>query len=265
MPSMVRPGPVQEDACIREAVCISTRRVIDSCKSRDCAEDLPMLLTPAGWEAVADAAVVRGRGAELLFVRSDVEEVTFNRGYYSVDLTYYYRVNGDAVSALGRAVPFAGLAVFSRRVILRGGGVGAKIFSSDTVLGGEDASVLADANLPRAVVEAVDPIQLGMRLAEGGEELSLPAEIPPAIAASFDGELTPSPDSRHVLATLGQFSIVRMERDTQLLIPAYDYWVPDRACAASGDDDPCSLFDAIGFPTEEFFPPETVQDASEPT
>jgi len=32
MPEKVMPGPVQDTACIREAVCIHTKKIYDSCK-----------------------------------------------------------------------------------------------------------------------------------------------------------------------------------------------------------------------------------------
>lgn len=37
MPEMVVPGPVSEDRKIREAVCIHTRKIFDSCKEEDIA------------------------------------------------------------------------------------------------------------------------------------------------------------------------------------------------------------------------------------
>ena len=46
---------------------------------------------------------------------------------------------------------------------------------------------------------------------------------PPAICACFPEELVLGGDVHRLYVTLGQFSIIRMERDTQLLIPAYDY------------------------------------------
>ena len=32
MPEKVAPGPVSDDRCIREAVCIHTKKIFDSCK-----------------------------------------------------------------------------------------------------------------------------------------------------------------------------------------------------------------------------------------
>lgn len=37
MPEKVVPGPVQEDAVIREAVCVHTKKIFDSCREEDIA------------------------------------------------------------------------------------------------------------------------------------------------------------------------------------------------------------------------------------
>ena len=67
-------------------------------------------------------------------------------------------------------------------------------------------------------------------------------------------------DLHRLFVTLGQFSIIRLERDTQLLIPAYDYCIPNKDCSCeSGEchEDPCDLFRQVQFPVSEFFPPNT--------
>ena len=58
-----------------------------------------------------------------------------------------------------------------------------------------------------------------------------------------------------MLVTLGLFSIVQMERDVQILIPAYDYCIPKRECECNTQN-PCDTFQNIDFPVDEFFPPE---------
>ena len=40
MADRIVPGPVENTARIREAVCIRTRKIFDSCKDKDCIEDL---------------------------------------------------------------------------------------------------------------------------------------------------------------------------------------------------------------------------------
>ena len=85
--------------------------------------------------------------------------------------------------------------------------------------------------------------------------------MPEFISGCFNGGLSNSDDGRRVYITLGQFSIVRLERDSQLLIPVYDYCMPDKECGGRGGadaaEDPCSIFRGIAFPVGEFFPPNT--------
>ena len=56
--------------------------------------------------------------------------------------------------------------------------------------------------------------------------------------------------------SIGLFIIVQMVRNVQMLIPAYDFCVPEKECVASSDN-PCELFRRIDFPTSEFFPPKS--------
>jgi hypothetical protein len=61
---------------------------------------------------------------------------------------------------------------------------------------------------------------------------------------------------RRVVATIGLFSIIKLARFVQLLIPAFDFCVPNKKCVASTEEDACGLFDTIDFPIDEFFPPQ---------
>ena len=69
MPEKVMPGPVQDTACIREAVCIHTKKIYDSCKDKDCIEDLRFYPTQ-NCQAVIDRAIsIKAGKAELLYGR----------------------------------------------------------------------------------------------------------------------------------------------------------------------------------------------------
>lgn len=35
MPDKIMPGPVDDSRCIREAVCIHTKKIYDSCREQD--------------------------------------------------------------------------------------------------------------------------------------------------------------------------------------------------------------------------------------
>lgn len=261
---------LQEAGClcdaggIREAVCIHTRKIFDSCRDKDCIEDLRFYPIAGGQVVIDRALSLKAGRAELLYVYIDVEPVGFNRGFFTVDVRYFYKVTADAFVGAARPVTVTGLAVFDKRVVLFGSEGTAKVFSSHTAVSHLDMQSLPETNLPVAVVEAVDPLILGIKMVDrcdkhcgcgGGDGL----DIPPAIAACFPEGLDATGDGRRVYITLGQFSLIRLERDSQLLIPAYDYCVPQKECPGCGEDDPCDLFRHVQFPMEEFFPPNTAR------
>ena len=154
MPEKVAPGPVSDDRCIREAVCIHTKKIFDSCKDKDCIEDLRVYPTCGSQEVLDRALSVKAGTAELLYAYIDVEPVGFNRGFYTVDVRYFYRITADAFIRAARPIEVCGLAVFDKRAILFGSEGGAKSFSSDSpsVCSCQD---LMGSSLPTAHVEAI--------------------------------------------------------------------------------------------------------------
>ena len=260
MPENGMPGPVCDLSSVRESVCIHTKKIYDSCRDKDCIEDLRFYPTQAAQEVLSTAQIIKGGCAELLYVYTDVEPVTFNRGFYSIDMRFFYRVTLQVGTGTPRSTEVEGLCVFDKRCILFGSEGSAKTFSSGTA----PENIAPQRSLPTAVVEAVDPIVLDTRIAEGGSSSGTGegnvSEIPAAIAAAFSSPLVlESAGSRRYYVTLGHFSLVRLERDTQLLIPAYDYCIPQSECSGGDPEDPCGLFKNVCFPMNEFFPPNTVE------
>lgn len=234
---------------IREAVCIHTNKIFDSCMDKDCIEDLHVILCPGSQSIINTAISIRPKSAILLNADVRVDEINFNKGCYAIDVTYFYKVTGEAFPG-ERTV--TGLAIFEKRVILYGGVGGSKTFSS---VGKRHPR---QSTLPVAIVEAVDPLPLSMKITDHPicDNLDFETrEVPDEIAEYFDGGLLTGPCSKNLYVTLGQFSIISLERDTQLLMPIYDYCIPDKECAGS-EDDPCTLFASIPFPINDFFPPK---------
>ena len=261
MNERVVPGPVQDSCGIREAVCIHTKKIYDSCRDKDCIEDLRVYPTRASQAVIDRALSVRGGRAELLQAYIDVEPASYNRGFYSVDIRYYYRITAEAFVGGSRPAEISGLAVFDKRVLLFGSEGNAKIFTSRYRPEEADCQGVGRSNLPEAVVEAVDPIVLNMKLVDVCEcrpcdcELT---ELPPCVCACFGCDLCFGSDGKRIYVTLGQFSIVRLERDAQLLMPVYDYCMPEKECTCGGcEDDPCEIFRHVKFPVNEFFPPNS--------
>ena len=100
MADKVVPGPVEGSAAVREAVCIHTRKIFDACRDKDCVEDLRVYPTVSSQTKLDSALSVRPRSAELLCADVRVKEITFNKGYYTVDVTYFYRVRGETFPGL---------------------------------------------------------------------------------------------------------------------------------------------------------------------
>ena len=59
--------------CTRDALSIHTRKITDSCKDKDCIEDLRVYLTKGSQCLLDSAAGAKVRCAELLYAYIDVE------------------------------------------------------------------------------------------------------------------------------------------------------------------------------------------------
>ena len=254
----------QESLCcnpedLRKAFAIHTRKITDSCRDKDCIEDLRVYLTESSQGILDTAACAKVRCADLLYTYIDVEPVAFDRNHYCIDVTFYYRILADATVGNTRPAALYGLAVFSKRAVLCGEESGAHIFTSDTKLCGPDGLTRYSANLPTAVVETLDPMVLSSRVRDiceckCGDQTTV--QIPQMIRDMFDEGLVVSGDQRRLFVTLGQFSIIRLERDAQLVVPVLDYSLPCKECceAPGCGEDPCEMFSRIPFPTARFTP-----------
>ena len=250
----------------RSPVCIHTKQVTDACLDKDCVEELRVYLTAASQAAVNNATAVKVRCAELLYADVDIQALAYKRGWYAVDLTFYYRISGDAVTGSLRPTSLLGLSVFTKRVVLYGSCSKAKIFSS------EDRPLCADSlssrDLPTAVLEALDPMVLSSKLKEvchcKQREAEL-TEIPAVIAESFGEEFQLTGETKRLYVTIGQFSTVRLERGTQLSVAVCEYCTPKRVCCDEEccEEDPCELFSRIDFPMHAFFPESRRSECNE--
>ena len=117
MADRVTTGPAASPASIREAVCVNTRKIFDSCRDKDCVDDLRVYPIVSSQAVIDSAMSIRPRSAELLYTALNVEPISFNRGYYTIDCTYFYRVTGEAFPS---AQTVKGLAIFDKRVMLFG-------------------------------------------------------------------------------------------------------------------------------------------------
>lgn len=240
---------------IKEAVCINASRIYDSCSDKDCLEDMNVLLTKPGQCMIDKAANVRLNDVEVCNVSVGLQPVPFHKGFYAVDMTFYFDVSLDVFMAPNALpMPVKGLAVFSKRAVLFGSEGSVKLFTSECGTETNDGMTLPTRNCPKAVVQVAEPIPLSARLVDRRTAPPIPpCRIPESIMRRYGGEFTGAEAEKQVLVSIGMFTIVQLERNVQMLIPAYDFCIPHKECVTSSED-PCELFSTIDFPTNEFFP-----------
>jgi len=270
---------------IREAVCIQVEKVYDHCQEKDCIEDARVLFKncPKTRWIINNAINVKARKAEVVNVYSDIEPVPFKRGFFTIDIKYFIKVTLDFFVPVGdnpvrtRIFTRTGFVVFDKKVILFGSEGKVKIFKSQFVFDDQDKTMrskLEQNNLPISKIEVAEPIALNAQLQDildkCFEDSCCVDQIPREIADFIDdddrgftddleAEVAGTEDRiprRRVVATIGLFSIIKLVRNVQLLIPAFDFCVPNKQCIAATDENPCELFDTIDFPFDEFFPPQ---------
>jgi hypothetical protein len=253
-------------------VCIQTDKIYDSCRDKECIENLRVYLTEAGQQIIDRAINVKFRKAEIIWVYSDVEPVPFNNGYFTIDLKFFFKIYLDVFCGVGQPTRIEGLATFDKKVILFGSEGTAKVFSSKFKPDEADTQLWQKTNLPKAQIEAVDPIALAARIADANNccecccgEADVNS-LPEGVCRVFD-DLIVDRGEKRVYVTLGLFTITRIMRKVQLIVPVIDFCIPENECIASTDNSPCELFEKLRFPVDEFFPPERTHfdclDASE--
>ena len=243
--------------------CICTDKIFDAVKIKECLEDLKVHLTECGQDAVERANNIRAKEAEIIKACISESEVSFNRGYYSVSIRYYFRITFEACIPGGRATEFYGIAVYDKNLVLYGGEGGVSMFTSDTASGSFcDCTNFIDGvvNTPKAVLEAATPVVLDVKIVEKSYNYGCCCcnceQIPEYIVNCVNGELTDDTGTKNLYITLGVFSIVRMQRPACLMIHASDYCIPDKDSGTLGDStsSPCDIFNNMCFPVAEFCP-----------
>ena len=250
---------------INESVCVDTKRIYDSCVSKDCLENLRVTFCEDAQRLIDGAQTVKARDADLCAVSVDVDEVPFNRGYYNVDINFYFRIRFDTYTSPGSApITAVGYTNFQKRCILFGGEGNVKIFTSKAGKRGLDIPEAPKYTNPIAKVQAVDPVILDTDVVEVCHcHHHCCTSFPESIRSAMNGSRFPQNPEKAVLVTLGLFSIIQLSREVQLLMPAYDFCVPDKECACSTQR-PCDNFQNIDFPIDEFFPLDNEDSAVSP-
>lgn len=224
----------------KEAVCIDAMRIFDSCSFQECLEDLVFDFEEEDDEIIAEASYIKSRAITVTSVGFVVDAVPFNKGFYTVDITFNFRAEVEVFPAAGGTPQIVyGTASWSKKVILYGSDGATQRFTagempetpSSAAISGCACCSCELCTLPTASVTIAPPMCLDANLSI----VSVPRQV---------GTIT---------ITIGIFAVVQLSRPVPLMIPAYDYCMPCKECSADTDS-PCELFNKIDFPVNEFFP-----------
>ena len=105
MPDRVSPGPLRSNQLPREAVCVHTKKVYDSCRDKECLQDIRVYLTRCSQSVLDSSTSVKAKNAELLWAYIDVEPIPFNKGFYSVDITFFFKTEFEVYTGYGLLQP----------------------------------------------------------------------------------------------------------------------------------------------------------------
>jgi hypothetical protein len=256
-----------EDICkLREAVCVHVEKVYDNCREKDCIEDAVVDFVDNVQDLINNAVKVKTKDAEVVAILADLEDVPFKRGFFTVNVRYKIRVvvefcYKDVTGNIVNSTPKVGFIWFSKTVILFGSEGKIKIFRSVDPHGNVPircegcndgcGGLVEQDNLPVIKVEVAEPLVLNTRVKRvhekhhGGND-----EDGHDVSSLITGP------QKKVVITVGLFSIIKLVRLVQLLIPAFNFCYPNKECISSSEENPCEIFDTIEFPLDQFFPPQ---------
>ena len=244
-------------SCGKETVCIEANRILDSCRDRDCYENVRVFLTCLGNEIIERTGNIRVKNSCITWASVTVDPIAFNKGFYSVNIRLYIKITFEACIAPGRIQEFDGVAVIEKSVVLFGGESNLNVFkaSGNSDFCAKPEECCSKGSLPTAVFEVVDPIILNAKIVEKHSGhchcCCCCSDIPDGVCASVNGALTEDGE-RYLAVSVGIFSVVRIVRPAQYLIQASEYSVPDKECLSHSEENPCDIFKCMAFPTQEF-------------
>lgn len=270
----VRPG-----ANFKEAVCIDTNRVYDSVSDKNCLEDLQVTFPDEAQSIVNNCCSLKLKEVEVENVYMDVEPIPFNKGFYTVDITFFFQATFEAQMPGMSCTTLTGVTTFTRKMILYGSEGNVKVFCSD------QNGANQNGGMPKVCLQVSAPGGIGCRIVDCSTSCNTgcgccnpcnpcnpcgcnpsscgPCDCQTDCAPSCGCSSTPCSPQRQVLITIGIFIIVQMERRVQMLMPAYDFCIPTKEPETPTTGDPCELFKKIKFPTDSFFPPNASEIGKE--
>ncbi|MCL2235810.1 MAG: hypothetical protein FWB98_05155 [Defluviitaleaceae bacterium] len=218
---------------------ILTLKIYDSCRSKDCLgpQELGPVRdfdgNPIHPPAEARSVTIDNPNVCRISIMKK-QPSPFRNGFWDIEIQYLLEYEMRYFGADGSQFDLCtGYSTITRRVSLFGS-VGRNISSFTDLFG--NAGIMSGNGEPFVHVEA--------------KAMPLTAEIVGRPCPR--GE---EPPHRHIVVTLGLFSIVKLFRVASLLVESRGFLIPP-VCRNLAPTNPCDFFDELHFPMDSFSPPQ---------
>lgn len=237
----------------KDSIIINTKRVYDSCATKDYLENLRCYFTESAQSIIEQSTSIKIRNASIINVDIDVEPILFRKGFFSIEQNFYFDIDIEA-SLVKSSNNLNSLCIFSKNMTMFGSDSNVKIYNSNKNSDNYNQNK-NKSDMPTAVVQVSNPIVLNSSLNDVtyAEDLGKVPVIPDEIINYFGGSFMYLNVSKYVNITMGLFAITHIERDVQMLIPSYDFGRPAKEC--NNGINSREEFKNMNFPIDNFFPP----------
>ena len=239
---------LNDDRNARELTSVNAKRIYDSCASKDYLENLRCFFTESNKSIVDQATNIKVKDISVLTVNIDIENLQLRDGFFSVNQTFFFKVETEVISSNFSNFLNA-LCIYSKNTVLFGSKSDVRIFSSN-----KEKTDYNKENFPTVVVQVSKPLLLSSSLNEvrNLNELKKISNIPNEIIEHFGGRFESLNVLKYLNISIGLFSIAHIERNVQMMV----------STNSSGNIKECNrglnskeTFANTQFPTNNFFPP----------
>ena len=203
-----------DDRNAQEITSAHLKRIYDSCASKDYLENLRCFFTEYNQSIVDQAINAKIKDINVLTVNVDVENLQFKNGFFSVNQTFFFKIEIEVISPSFSNFLNA-LCVYSKNTVLFGSKSDVRTFSSN-----EKNLIYDEEILPTAIVQVSKPLLLSSSLNDTryDSEFERLPNIPNEIIEHFGGKFSDSNILKYINLSIGLFSITHIERNVQMCV-----------------------------------------------
>lgn len=234
------------DDYFKELIIVNSRRVYDSCATKDYLENLRCYFTESNQSIIEQSINIKPKSIEIINVNVDIDSAQFQNNLFLIKQNFYFDAKFE-VEFLDSNKTINSLCLFSKKMTMYGSNINIKEFSSKKEYNTVN-------KLPTAIVRVSEPIIFNSSLNDVvyADDLGKIPIIPHDISEYFIENLAYTNIKKYVNITLGLFTITHIERNVQMLIPCCDFGKPKKEYI--DEIDTKEKFNKMEFPIDNFFP-----------